>query len=114
MTTGSEVYDYMPNEFCDQKRCSAANGAKPASAQSLPSLIAVLATSITEDGPLPKTRHFLSFHIDQTTRSSNESNKGLEARVENKNWSQRRFVRIAHECLYIFTSMMERLTTQGA
>jgi hypothetical protein len=47
---------------------------KPASAQSSPSLIAVLTTSITEDGPLPKTRQFLSFQIDQATRSSNESN----------------------------------------
>lgn len=74
MTTGSKVYDYMPNEFCNQKRCSAANGVKPASAQSSPSLIAVLTTSITEDGPLPKTRQFLSFQIDQATRSSNESN----------------------------------------
>jgi len=51
-------------------------GAKPAIAQSSPSMNAARTTASTDIGVLKKTLAFLSFQIDQATSNNKESNSG--------------------------------------
>lgn len=76
----------ITSSFCDHSLANTDIGAKPAIAQSSPSLNAARATSCTVECGLLKTRQFLSLQSDQATSRSRESNRGREAESTRRRW----------------------------